>query len=237
MAKRIEYKKGDRVGNGFVFQREAPSAVNDGWVYAMGWFLCPKCGEVKLKKCAVVRASNIKSCGCARNSFKRPGNPTHGLYRHALYGTWGSMITRCYNAKASHYKYYGERGIGVLEGWRNEFKSFYDYVTSLEGYGEKGMTLDRIDNNGNYEPGNVRWATQRQQVLNSRAKPTKSGYIGVVSHKGGWVARITVKSKIHYLGLYPTTREAIIARDKFIKDNNLYEYKLQYLKKRQDAKT
>lgn len=85
------------------------------------------------------------------------GTPTHN--------TWKSMIQRCGNPRATDYDLYGGRGITVCEHWRTSYSSF------LADMGERpdGMTLDRIDNDGNYEPGNCRWATATVQVRNSRA--------------------------------------------------------------------
>lgn len=88
----------------------------------------------------------------------------HGMYGSSTYVSWRSMIARCCNSKHKAYRNYGGRGITVCERWRN---SFTDFLADM-GERPEGTTLDRKENNGNYEPGNCRWATPKEQTRNRR---------------------------------------------------------------------
>ena len=90
----------------------------------------------------------------------------HNKYKTKTYNSWDNMKQRCYNPKRKEYANYGGRGIEVCESWRNSFVSFF------EDMGERpdGYTLDRIDVNGNYEPGNCRWVDWKTQATNKRKK-------------------------------------------------------------------
>lgn len=94
------------------------------------------------------------------------GKITHGKRHTRLYNIWLQMKNRCYNRKTPRYKDYGGRGITVCDEWKNDFKAFYDW-SMLHDYADN-LTIDRIDNNGNYTPSNCRWVTVADQNRNSR---------------------------------------------------------------------
>ena len=98
-----------------------------------------------------------------RSGSKNP-NYKHGLKESRLFSIWTNMKSRCNNPKATHYEHYGARGITVCDEWLNDFKAFYDWAMS-HGYSDE-LTIDRIDNDGNYEPSNCRWVTMKGQGLN-----------------------------------------------------------------------
>ena len=98
--------------------------------------------------------------------FGNKNHYIHGLRKTRLYRIWSNIKTRCINQNDSHFERYGKRGITVCEEWKNDFKTFYDWAIN-NGYSDK-LTIDRIDNNGNYEPSICRWVTVKEQNQNKR---------------------------------------------------------------------
>lgn len=170
------------------------------------------CGNEFKAQTAHIKSGHTKSCGCLTKSQK-------GRSSHRLYKTWSCMISRCYNKNIKPYKFYGERGIKVCDRWL-QFDNFIEdmYSTFIEG-----LTLDRKDNNGNYEPDNCRWVTQKVQCRNQTKIPNhnSSGIVGVYFNGKKWISNICVNNKTIYLGSFDDKEDALIKRDKYIIENKL----------------
>lgn len=132
------------------------------------WLCKCDCGKEHYVYAFSLVSGNTKSCGCMTKAMLSTKCARHGMADTPIYCEWRAMRTRCNNPNSISYKYYGARGIKVCDEWDKSFEAFYEYVSKLPDYGTPTYTLDRINNDGNYEPGNVRWASKRTQALNSR---------------------------------------------------------------------
>lgn len=156
---------------------------------------------------------------CATHAYrvKMYGDPlklkephiAHGFSKEPLYKTWTRMKSRILNENGPRYHDYGGRGLTLHAPWADDYRVFREYV--LENLGEKPHprhTIDRIDNDKGYEPGNIRWATNRLQIFNRRDPKNTTGYPGVKTDGNGFDANIQYKGKTIFIGYFRTAKEA-----------------------------
>ena len=135
-------------------------------------------------------------------------------WKHPLYSRWSGMMDRCNNPKNQKYANYGGRGIKVCERWHN----FNNFLADIGAPPSLKHTLDRINNDGDYEPNNVRWATYTEQNFNQRMnRRNRSGITGVYFDRtrNKWTASIKFLGKDYRLGRFDTKQEAVNARKQF----------------------
>lgn len=223
MGRRIDYLPGQLIGK-CVFIRYAKNKGKK----RQGVFVCPLCGKSFTGTISPINMGLRISCGCLQKYIARKGLSTHGMSNKKIHNRWRGIKTRCYNPNAASYKNYGGRGIKMCDEWRNDFAAFYNYVMSLPNAMKDGYSVDRRNNDGDYEPGNVRWETRTIQTTNSRKRgDNKSGYVGVYMSGNQYVSCLTRKGVELHHERHATKKNAVEARNNYIRENNLTEYKIQ----------
>jgi len=129
------------------------------------WLCQCDCGNTCKTRAGALRGGHTFSCGCLQQERTRDSHLTHGLSDSKLYGVWNKMRERCINPHDDSYAYYGACGITVCEEWQT-FEPFNAWATA-NGYAE-GLTIERLNNRGNYEPPNCKWVPWAVQNRNKR---------------------------------------------------------------------
>lgn len=168
------------------------------------WKCVCDCGVEKIINGNNLFRGKTKSCGCWYKESRRRRLVEERVIDHPLYRTWQGMKTRCYNPNHPGFKNYGERGIAVDPKWKESFRAFAKDIEEAIGLPPPGASLDRINNDGDYELENVRWATAQQQAMNRRTN--NLGGVGVHrgtgTQEGSWLVGL-------YFGLSLEEAEAL----------------------------
>lgn len=138
---------------------------NSRWGKGAFWLCRCDCGTEHVVNGYALRSGRSLSCGCLQREVASQKSK-HNLCDTPLYYAWKNMKLRCYRKGNRDYYLYGGRGITVCDEWKNDFRSFATWAMS-NGY-KDGLSIDRIDVNGNYEPSNCRWVTMKEQAKNKR---------------------------------------------------------------------
>ncbi len=154
------------------------------------WRCLCDCGTETMTAASDMRRGTTVSCGC----YARERHTKHGRTESPEYAAWCGIKTRCNNPNAKEYPYYGGRGIQVCKRWRDSFASFFADM------GERPAgrySIERIDNDGNYEPANCKWATKREQTRNRRNN-VRLTYQGETKTAVDWAAQLGISAKMIY---------------------------------------
>ena len=172
------------------------------------WNCICDCGKEKIVRADFLKYGRTKSCSCLNHEPKNI-KIVHGMSNTKLYGIWSGMKSRCKNPNDNKYRYYGSRGISVCDEWEN-FEPFLEW--SIDNGYTKGLSIDRIDVNGNYEPSNCRWTTMKEQQNNKRNNVLLT-YEGETRSIAQWANELGVRFGLLYgrLKKYDWNLELVIS--------------------------
>lgn len=173
------------------------------------------CGKEKEIPLSAVVMGRQRSCGCDSSQN----------IKDRIYNIYNAMKQRCYYKNGARYKDYGGRGIKICDEWLCSFKNFKEWALS-HGYRDN-LTIERIDNNGDYCPENCKFASYQIQSSNQRVrKDNSSGYRGINHNQkqNRWVARVQVNKKRKCIGYFKTPEEAHKARVEYLREHKLTQY-------------
>lgn len=178
---------GQRFGRLTVVERAGTKVTPCGSKRTL-WLCKCDCGNTTITATQELKKGDTKSCGCYQRDRISEVSTTHGMRRTKLYHRWLDMRQRCSNPKNSRYSDWGGRGITVCDEWQ-QFEPFRDWALA-NGYRDD-LTLDRIDVNGNYEPSNCRWITNKEQCNNKRVNSLLT-YNGKTQTISQWADEVNI---------------------------------------------
>lgn len=219
LSESIPVQEGDTYGMLKVI-KEVESIVSESNKRVRKVLCMCECGNQKEVALYDLTSNHTKSCGCLQKARARETNRKYAKEtnsHHPLYKTWRGMINRCYNPKDPNYHNYGHRGVKIYSGWLDDFSAFTKWALDNGWSTSCGLSIDRINVNGDYEPSNCRWADYFTQNANRRINSNnKSGVTGVSYERksGKWKAQM-VRRGVKVLDEHFTKIEdAIEARKK-----------------------
>lgn len=154
------------------------------------WLCQCSCGNLTIKAGADMKKGNTKSCGCLAKELSPTWAIKHGMSSTKEYAAWAAMIDRCNREGNEYFSKYGGRGVEVCEDWLNNFEAF---MLDMGKAPTKTHSLERIDNDGNYEPSNCKWGTKQEQSQN-RSNTVWIEYNGETKCLAEWARTIGVSS-------------------------------------------
>lgn len=156
---------GQRYGKLVVIER-TDDRRTEGGQSIIHWTCLCDCGVIKAIRGTSLKIGRTSSCGCLHKELASEARTTHGKSKKRVYRIYHHMKERCYSPKDKRFSDYGGRGIAICREWKDSFESFYSWAMD-NGY-QDDLSIDRIDNDGNYEPSNCRWVTSIEQGRNKR---------------------------------------------------------------------
>ena len=174
-----------------------------------------ECGNISFVAPSKLKSGHTKSCGCFHSKSAGDRQFIHGFSKTKLANVRNAMVQRCHNHKTTMYYCYGSRGISVCDEWRFNPSSFYEWATS-NGYKE-GLSIDRIDNDGNYEPSNCQWITLSENIA-KEAKISRKDRVKMIAmylDKSNKVKDIAKLFDVDYSRIYQILKEEKIEKKRY----------------------